>query len=69
MPEDERAKRHSSEAIQAREWWQTPLIPVLEAVDLCEFKSILGYTRLNLSKRETEFTHTKVILALRTTHF
>ena len=52
-------RSESKAAIQAREWWHTPLIPgqrKREADDLCEFKAILDFTRLNLSKRETKLT-------------
>ena len=44
-------------AIEARKWWNTPLIAALggqRLMDLYVFKATLGLTRLNPSTRETE---------------
>ena len=65
MPEDQRAELATLVSIEARQWWHTPLIPALRRqrqMDLCEFKTTLGYTRLNQSKRNRG--HAKVISAL-----
>ena len=59
MPKDQSAElatlvSHSDQAVVAHTF--NPRIQEAEEMDLCELKATLGYMRLNLSKRETEFT-------------